>query len=346
MSANTSIEWADRTWNPLLGCERVSPGCDACYAINTATIRAGNPHPKIAAAFAGLTARNDVGKLDWTGRINLLPDRLNQPHGWRKPQKIFVNSQADLFHDDVPDDFIGQVFAVMAATPRHTYQILTKRHGRMRSLMRQPNFREDVSHLVGGVWPLPNVWLGVSVEDQKWADIRVPALLDTPAVVRWLSCEPLLGPLNLRTGRYAMPPDGEVFGTSLDGINWVVVGGESGPTARPMHPDWARFLRDQCAAAGVPFFFKQHGQWEPLGPLYDLDEDSDTDESDVAHMDAVAAEIDGHRVIELETSGYIPQGHQPGDPRTWLMASVGKKRAGRELDGRTYDEYPQAVTRP
>lgn len=245
-----------------------------CYAISTATIRAANPNPKVASAFAGLTARNDAGRIDWTGRINLLPDRLTQPLRWRKRSKVFVNSQADLFHKDVPDDFIAQVFAVMALSPIHTFQLLTKRHARMRSLLSSPAFHRLVASAapnyggndpdlaqdyVTSTWPLPNVWVGVSVEDQHWANIRIPALLDTPAAVRWLSCEPLLGPLSLRTGRYAMPPDGEFFGTSLDGIDWCVVGGESGPGARLMQPEWATFIRDQCASAGVPFFFKQTG---------------------------------------------------------------------------------------
>ncbi|MFI1194040.1 DUF5131 family protein [Micromonospora sp. NPDC020750] len=263
--ADTSIEWADKTWNPLLGCERVSSGCDGCYAITTATIRAGNPHPKVAAAFAGLTERRD-GRLDWTGRINLLDDRLTQPLGWKKPQRIFVNSQSDLFHKAVPDYFIAKVFAVMSVASQHTFQLLTKRHGRMRSLLSSPAFQRLVADTaplyaagnpdlaqdnVLSVWPLPNVHLGVSVEDQKAANLRIPALIDTPAAVRWLSCEPLLGPVDLdRTDKDALV-DG--------GISWVVVGGESGPKARPMHPDWARSLRDQCIASEVPFFFKQTG---------------------------------------------------------------------------------------
>jgi len=192
MSTNSSIEWTETTWNPLLGCSRVSPGCDHCYAINTATLRAGNPHPKVSGAFAGLTERRD-GRLDWTGAVNLLPERLVQPLKWRKPRRIFVNSLSDLFHESVPDEYIARVFAVMAATPQHTYQILTKRHGRMRNLLRDEcrcggghapgvHFRSSmvwaatphsdsyvpglpqISKLLfgGSGWPLPNVWLGVS----------------------------------------------------------------------------------------------------------------------------------------------------------------------------------------
>lgn len=345
MSANTSIEWADRSWNPLLGCERVSPGCDACYAINTATIRAGNPHPKVAAAFAGLTERRD-GRLDWTGRINLLPDRLTQPLSWRKPQKVFVNSQSDLFHKDVPDEFIHQVFAVMAATPQHTYQLLTKRHGRMRSLLRdeckcpggghQPgvHFKSAIdwvatSHsplnipgLPKGLyhqiqWPLPNVWVGVSVEDQRRADLRIPALRDTPAAVRWLSCEPLIEAVDLSEHLVPATPYAAFSGNAWDrgDLGWVVVGGESGPRSRPMDPTWSRSLRDQCVGASVPFFFKQWGEHVvldqmPEGTFQDWDAKHG---SDVYH-----------------------------DSVQWR---VGKKAAGRLLDGREWNQYPTTPAR-
>jgi protein gp37 len=330
MADNSSIEWTEATWNPLLGCSRVSPGCDSCYAINTATIRAGNPHPRVAAAFEGLTERRD-GRLDWTGRINLLPERLTQPMSWRKPKRIFVNSQSDLFHADVPDEYIAKVFAVMALVPQHTFQLLTKRHARMRSLLNShawwTRFSIEVAEMrkagqsiaYDADGPhLPNLWLGVSVEDQKWADIRIPALLDTPAAVRWISAEPLLGPVDLseyldcqeyKELEY-VPGTGNVawYGPKL---GWIVCGGESGPGARPMHPDWARGLRDQCAEASVPFFFKQWGNWvapNEMPPDTFMDWD-----------------------VENGTSAYDRD--QP-----WR---VGKKRAGRLLDGRTWDEYPE-----
>lgn len=304
VSDNSKIEWTQKTWNPILGCDRISPGCDRCYAITQANIRAANPNPKIAKAFEGLTARTDAG-LDWTGRVNLLPERLSQPLRWRKPATVFVNSLADLFHKDVPDDYIAQVFAVMAATLRHTYQLLTKRHGRMRSLLTSDGFLDAVGRhwmyddripdeSVWPGWPLPNVHLGVSAEDDHWARIRTDALVDTPAAVRFLSCEPLLGPIDL--SRW-MPPgrarwqcggcraffggDWQQFcpGCGREGywcgshtgngrpndqpLSWVIVGGESGSGARPMHPDWARSLRDQCQSSGVPYFFKQWGEWGP-----------------------------------------------------------------------------------
>jgi protein gp37 len=337
---NTSIEWADCTWNPLLGCERVSSGCDRCYAINTATIRAGNPHPKVAAAFAGLTERRD-GRLDWTGRINLLPDRLGQPLTWRKPRKVFVNSQSDLFHKDVPEEFIAQVFAIMAIAKQHTFQVLTKRHARMRSLLNRPEFRTEVQRaalqrvgdrapwLVEPWWPLPNVHLGVSVEDQKWANVRIPALLDTPAAVRWLSCEPLLGPIDLTE----VAP-GTVYANrgfnSLAGdprIGWVVCGGESGPGARPMHPDWARSLRDQCVAAGVPYLFKQWGDWHPTGDgEWFLDQRCQVIDPSGKILGRPWCEVE--RLATAERAGCA------------VVSRVGKKAAGRELDGRTWDEYP------
>ena len=277
MSDGTKIEWADATWNPIVGCTRVSPGCDHCYAIRTAHRMTANPNPLVSQAYAGTEAGGE-----WTGKVNLLADRLDQPLKWRRPRRIFVNAQSDLFHKDVPDEFIARVFAVMALTPRHTYQVLTKRHGRMRSLLRSDNFRPAVEDAMRGMvaayrtertwykaWPLPNLWLGVSVEDQATADLRIPALLDTPAAVRWLSCEPLLGPVDI-TG-YLCSAGGSEF------VDWVVVGGESGPRARPMHPAWARSLRDQCQAAGVPFHFKQAGsvlarEWGCTGKGTDPDE--------------------------------------------------------------------------
>ena len=338
---STEISWTDETWNPVLGCDRVGPGCDSCYAINTAHIRAGHPNPKISTAFAGITDRRD-GRIDWTGQVNLLPERLTIPLRWKKPRRIFVNSQSDLFHDNVPDDFIHQVFAVMAATPQHTYQILTKRHGRMRSLLRDecrcgkghvpgvhfksaigwvatshsplhvPGLPKGLYHQIS--WPLPNVWVGVSVEDQKRADLRIPALCDTPAAVRWISAEPLLGPLDL--AEHFAPAKPAEWGDAWDRGNlaWVVYGGESGRDARPMHLAWARSLRDQCLAARVPQHFKQWGNWVPPSQM-----------TEDAFMSWDVAN---------GTSAY-------DHDRPWHL---GKHRAGRLLDERTWDEFPAART--
>ncbi|MFJ8006149.1 DUF5131 family protein [Streptomyces fagopyri] len=231
---STRIEWADETWSPVIGCDRVSPGCTNCYAIGQAHMRAANPHPAVAAAFAGTTHKPGTG-LDWTGSVNLIEERLTQPLRWKKPRRVFVNSLSDLFHDQVPDEFIAKVFAIMSLTPQHTYIILTKRHARMRSLLtglctcgaghppavdfrsemawrvskanadRIPGLPDNAEHVVyhETPWPLPNVWVGVSVEDQKRAELRIPELIKTPAAVRFVSCEPLLGPVDLTPW---MPP--------------------------------------------------------------------------------------------------------------------------------------------
>ena len=330
MSTDTSIEWATKTWGPVLGCRKVSAGCDNCYAIRTAHRLAHNPNRNLADLYEGLTARPDDG-LDWTGVVRTIPERLRDPLRWRKPERVFVNSQSDLFHHDVPDEFIAQVFAVMALTPQHTYQILTKRHARMRALLTSHGFFDRVLVAANDLrvarglpepdglfvlrMPLPNVWLGVSVENQPWADIRIPALVDTPAAVRWVSAEPLLGSLDLSeyvTCGADWP--GHTCNPSCSLLDWVVVGGESGPGARPMHPAWPRELRDQCVAAGVPFFFKQWGAWQ------------------------FAAAGGTHRV----TYGGECYPQRP----TCLMSNeetvrrVGKKTSGRLLDGRTWDEYP------
>jgi protein gp37 len=371
--ADTAIEWAEKVWNPTTGCDRVSPGCDNCYALKLAKRLKGMGSAKYQRDGDPSTSGPGFG-------LTVHEDALALPLTWRQPKRIFVNSMSDLFHDAVPDAFIAKVFAVMHYARQHTFQLLTKRHGRMRALLSSDGFFQLVwdtaenmdvdGQLCKGFppdnWPLPNVLLGVSVEDQKWADIRIPALLDTPAAVRWLSMEPLLGPVDLHAkdartfGPQWLPPiaygvnrpnaragDGSSLGDLYKdmygpNIDWVVVGGESGPDARPMHPDWARSLRDQCTAAGVPFFFKQHGEWFPIGPLYDQDEEGDSEDS---RWDAVDIEVvDRKRVVELETTGHIVHGYQPGDPRTWPMGRLGKKAAGRALDGRTWDEYPQAVS--
>jgi len=306
MADNSKIEWTEASWNPVTGCVEVSPGCDNCYA------------KTFAERWRGIPGHHFEQGFD----VTLRPERLGQPMRWTRPRRIFVNSMSDLFHDAIPDEFIARVFAVMAATPRHTYQLLTKRHARMRSLLNNPEWRSDVFpresvlDLHGPsrplpTWPLSNVWLGVSVEDQKWADIRIPALLDTPAAIRWLSMEPLLGPVDLRdcAGVDALEQDwvgGDSGGSGAPHpfVDWVVVGGESGRGARPMEPSWARSLRDQCTKAGVPFFFKQWGQWAPDG-------------------DAPYA------------PGTVPDMHS----MIWCSS---KKLAGRELDGRMWDEYPDA----
>lgn len=250
MGAESGIQWTDATWNPLVGCTKVSPGCDHCYAETLVDTRLVGTSSAFPNPFEIVTIRED--------RF------LTQPLRWRKPKMVFVNSLSDLFHEAVPMDFIARVFAVMALAHHHTFQLLTKRHGRMRSLLNRgdfqrlvwshtyalaPNWDDNENHPLidgdGGLrWPLPNVWAGVSVEDQQRAELRVPALLDTPAAVRWVSAEPLLGPVDL---------------SLWPGLSWTVVGGESGPGARPCALDWIEQIVAVESALGRPVFVKQTG---------------------------------------------------------------------------------------
>lgn len=320
MADRTSIEWTDASWNPIRGCSLVSAGCANCYAMKQAHRFGGVGQP-----YDALTELGPQGTR-WTGQVRLVPELLDQPLRWRKPRRIFVCSMSDLFHENVPDDFIDRVFAVMALAPQHTFQVLTKRPARMGRYFCQDRMgvidravefvadrRGDVAgrvvleNLEAGGWPLPNVWLGVSVEDQKTADERIPLLLQIPAAVRWISAEPVLEPIDLSQfiplNRYSSYRAARGAMLNMPGLDWVVIGGESGPGARPMHPDWARSIRDQCVAAGVPFFFKQWG---------DLVARRDHDPKRL--MDRFAVDR--------------------------FFKRVGKKAAGRVLDDRTWDEFP------
>lgn len=314
----SKIEWTGKTWNPIVGCSIVSPGCTNCYAMRMAyrleamsvaeeTRTGGDPGP--LEHYRG-TTNLAKGKPVWTDEVRLAPEHiLLQPLQWKKPQTIFVNSMGDLFHEDIPDEWIDAVFAVMALCPQHTFQVLTKRPERMRAYLSSPEAQGRISSRameeapvgrdigdvglmmeIGSVfttsfklWPLPNVWLGVSAENQEQANARIPQLLATPAAVRFVSVEPMLGPVDLEE-----LDDGERDGTHLhfnalsglahDGhdfvsgifdqpdprLDWVICGGESGRGKRPFDPDWARSLRNQCAAAGVPFFMKQIDKVQPI----------------------------------------------------------------------------------
>lgn len=272
----SKIEWTDETWNPVTGCTKVSQGCKHCYAERMATRLAGR------AGYPAVPHQFDV---------TLHPERLDDPLTWKKPRRVFVNSMSDLFHKDVPFDFIQRVFFVMAHSPQHTFQILTKRP-------------EIMHEFMGWVAPLyiklPNVWLGVSVEDQKAADERIPWLLKTPATIRFVSYEPALGPIDFEpwlSGKFS----GEEYRLQRRGnmLDWVIVGGETGPGARPAHPDWFRSVRDQCQAAGVPFFFKQWGEYV-----------------------------------------YVKNGFCSND---YAPLRAGRKQAGRLLDGREWNEYPEVT---
>jgi protein gp37 len=310
----TTIEWTDASWNPIVGCTEISPGCANCYAARLAGTRLKN-HPD----YNGLVDKRR-GEHRWLGKVRFLHERLEEPLRWRKPRRIFVCDMGDLFHELVPDEQIVEVFKTIAlgGGMGHTFQVLTKRAKRMRDFMR-------ADHGVEWVRPMPWLWLGVSVENQHFADERIPLLLETPAAIRWISVEPLLGPVDLTSlgpdgTEYAglntligeQPcchdhPEAMIYGSSID---WVVVGGESGPCARVMHPDWTRSLHDQCKAAGVPFFFKQWGEWAPLG------------------------QIDSSRTFV---------GRNLGDGQ--MMLRYGKKLSGRMLDGREWNEFPREAAK-
>jgi protein gp37 len=345
--ANTSIEWTDKTWNPIRGCSRISSGCKFCYAERLAARGLpGLNSPTTGQPFAIMTPSGPR----WTGKVELIESKLLEPLEWKKPCRVFVNSMSDLFHADLPDEAIDRVFAVMALTPHITYQVLTKRADRLMRYFRDPaevNRRryqvlmdtriwgpdsrrsvlaEGDGRLHSRAWTakntfatLLNVWLGVSVEDQATADERIPNLLQAPAAVRFVSYEPALGPVNFRRilwkghSHYdALTLGMENGGHVLPRLDWIICGGESGPGARPMHPDWARSVRDQCQAAGVAFFFKQWGEWG--------------------------------MTAEHGFGGYERRAFHVfrGPNRTGVeMLHLGKAKTGRLLDGRTWDEFPK-----
>lgn len=370
MGDGTSIEWTDASWVMIAGCDHVSEGCGlprwdddlpgGCYAAKLTSGRL-----KRRPEYEGLA---EGGRFN--GKVRLLEHRLEVPLHWRKPRKIFVSDMADLLHKDVPDEFIAKVWAVMALCPQHIFQVLSKRHARMRTLLNSVEFdglfqeayvrlAEELGHPDPSApsLPLPNVWVGVSVESQKWADIRIPHLLGTRAALRWISVEPLLGPLDLDQPRcedhdrlevftdkhgfeWCEPCVADGFSGELsyghwldplnDGIAWVVGGGESGPGARPMHPGWARTLRDQCVDRGVAYFHKQNGAYAPV--------------VDKPAWGDVWVHPDGSTTAWDSDDGHIRHGlgdFKLGD--AVLVRKVGKKAAGRLLDGRTWDEFPQPV---
>lgn len=319
MGDKSAIEWTDATWNPVTGCSRVSPGCENCYAERLAGGRLRN-----SPRYQG-TAEATAAGPRWTGALRFHTDVLELPLRWTKPRRVFVNSMSDLFHEDIPDEFVDRVFAVMGLAASHTFQVLTKRPERMRKyveslisgqrkvgdalralerdgildrLLLASSFGVKAGSGEGDppYIPFPNLWLGVSVEDQERADERIPILSDTPAAIRFVSCEPLLGPIHIHKCEFA--------------FDWLIAGGESGPGARPMHPDWVRSIRDECTASSVPFFFKQWGEYRELS----------------------------HALIDLGRSVPRETMLELGDV---VMARVGKKSAGRELDGRTWEEMPE-----
>lgn len=304
MGDKSAIEWTDATWNPVTGCSKVSQGCKFCYA--------KREWPRLSANKETVYFGREFED------VRVHPERLLVPLNWARPRRIFVNSMSDLFHEDVPFEFIDRVFGVMSVCGQHQFQILTKRPERALEYLTSDQAARHAAWNMCGVaallenkssdeqgivevharkvvtgYPPGNVWIGTSVEDQETADQRIPILVKIPARVRYLSIEPLLG---------------EVYLGGRLWVHWVIVGGESGPKARPMASDWVRLIRDQCAAMSVPFFFKQWGEWMP---------------------------------DRLRPNG------TDGVPVAWagteMVARVGKKRAGRVLDGVTHDHMPVGI---
>lgn len=393
MGAVSKIEWTNKTWNPVRGCTRVSAGCGGpgnvggCYAEGIAARFSGPGQP-----YHGFAEMRD-GKPRWTGKLALIDSALLLPLHWKKPARIFVNSMSDLFHESLPDEAIDKVFAVMALCPEHTFQCLTKRPARMREYLGQgtdewdagssacwrvgnlaEKMRKDglgapwngigpLGHLQPGArwWPLANVWLGTSCEDQATANARIPDLLATPSAIRFISAEPLLGPIDLTQIVVEGPSEAGVYRTrnALTGksghsgpcgwteaidpprssLDWVIVGGESGPHARPMHPQWARSLRDQCGAAGVPFFFKQWGEFLPIGQHL----------PGCGKIHGATAITPGRMKLHYFGSprqqpeyAFAKRGVQAAStPDNRLTFRVGKARAGRLLDGIEHNAFPE-----
>lgn len=339
MSENTNIEWCDHTFNPWEGCQKVGPGCDHCYA-ETRNARFGGgqaPNWGPGAPRRRTSEANWRKPLQWQAKAA----EFMAQHGRR--QRVFCASLADVFDNQVPVEWRRDLFALIDQTPDLDWLLLTKRIGNAHAMAMASN------------WPFPwprNVWLGATITSQAEADRDIPKLLAVPARVRFLSMEPLLGPVDLTSIRQHLEGESYIEGnvlvrnSTLDrgadraALDWVIVGGESGPGARPMHPDWARSLRDQCAAAGVPFLFKQWGNWRAAawfdGP--DADRDEGDDFVDLDCVDHTFLAIDGRT---WDTNGGrhmyppMPLGH-------WcLMVNEGKKAAGRLLDGIEHNGFPQ-----
>lgn len=335
MSTGTAIEWTDDSWNVVTGCTRVSSGCNACYSARMTHRLEAMGQQK----YTGLTVLNPAGDRHFNGVVKCHEDQLEIPLKWRKPRRIFVNSMSDTFHTSVPFEFIDKIFAVMALCPQHTFQVLTKRPERMAEYlslgylpiveaMQAVGYNRHPNATAQGIWPPPNIWIGTSVENQKTADERIPHLDRCPAAVQFISAEPLLGAIELPES-FLLPDFAEDDPRHTK--KWCIVGGESGPGARPMHPAWARSLRDQCANAGVDFFMKQWGCWIPY----------EQDAQPPFWNGQEGRTVDGH---------CFPEDLSDGEPTgKWYAPELdgvvyrksSKKSAGRLLDGRTWDEFPQ-----
>lgn len=329
MSTHSRIEWTDHTWSPIVGCTKVGAGCANCYAIRHSNKLAQHSNPKIARVYAGLTERRG-GTLNWTGTVRLVRERLDQPKSWRKPARIFVNPMSDLFHESLSLAQIHEIWCAMtgALGLHHTYQILTKRYARMAGFFDYLRGHYRYEYGLTGTepdapemlhLPQPHIWLGHSYSNQREFDSGMDHLRRTPAAVRFVSLEPLLEKIKLCRCETRTPFHGVLC--PVRWIDWVIVGFESGPEARPGHPQLARDVRDECIAAGIPFLFKQWGEWLPDD------------------------QCGGEPFV-------IKEGH-PGAPAwainkpvCWLGPGlhafrVGKKDAGRLLDGREWMQFPR-----
>lgn len=308
MSENTKIEWADNTFNPWIGCTQIAPGCDGCYAKAFDRRFEVSGH---AMHWGAGVARRRTSEANWG--LPLRWDRAAKVRGIRT--KVFCASLADVFDNEVPVQWRMDLFKLIADTPNLDWLVLTKRVGNALQMLRDHRLPVKTKP-----WPWPNVWIGATICNQEEANRDIPKLLGIPAAKRFLSIEPLLGPVRLN--RLLIEP---LEGCSQAGqrfIDWVIVGGESGPNARPMHPDWARSLRDQCESAGVPFLFKQWGQWAPALAI---------DENDERELQQRWIRHDGITVGEDDIQFF------GGDE---VVYQAGKKAAGRLLDGREWNEVP------
>jgi protein gp37 len=338
MGADTAIEWADHTFNPWTGCTRVSPGCDHCYAAEQA-----KRNPATFGSWEPGGARKRTSAANW-----------EQPRRWNRAAertgtrpRVFCASMADVFDNQVPEEWRWSLWRLIASTPNLDWLLLTKRPQNITRMLPEPTLASMEDAEAGpwhAPWPWPNVWLGTTVENQAEADRRIPHLLAAPVAKRFLSCEPLLGPVYLRfvhdeeTGE-VIEGGFPMFGAKpTNRLHWVIAGGESGRGARPMHPDWARSLRDQCAAAGVPFFFKQWGEWREFPTPDDSPTgvEADSEEAEAIYAQAIKPGFitrSGTFIAELDD---LPDDGTP----CRLMERIGKKTAGRLLDGREHSEVP------
>jgi protein gp37 len=322
--SKTKIEWTEYSYNPIVGCTKCSIGCEQCYALRMAVRLAHNPKlPNETREKYASTVRKVGSKWEWSGQVALFPERLEQPLRWKKPRMVFVCSMSDWLHPDVPFSYAAKMLAVMSLARQHTFQLLTKRTDRLAPFFRWATGGDGTPLFT---WPLPNVWLGVTAENQATADERVPLLLQCPAAVRFVSCEPLLRTVDLTEYMGANSYDwwsenGPIY-PGQQALSWVIAGGESGPGARPMHPDWARSLRDQAQVAGVPFFFKQHGAWLHESQLAPANKELLQDAPPWANWHYEEART--HR---------WPDGS--------ISYRVGKKAASHLLDGREWNEMPE-----